>query len=174
MCKLKVSNKILLSGTSPGFKIIPTTCTTPYTSGGEEKREVCIIYLDFGICCTSYQVFTDFPIRECNDIAAVLLTLVLGAGRWWQGNCFMKMKKELCRVRGGGGAGDLGRLASSCPAQGADCPFRPQYRFARFDNWPLHDTRFIYFSYELCPPSVWFGHAHWAKPTIKSARSTIL
>ena len=68
-----------LSGTSPRFKIIPITrTTTPCTTGGEGKREVCV-------CRTSYQVFIDFPIRECNHVAAfyvAVLTLVLGAGRW--------------------------------------------------------------------------------------------
>ena len=106
VCKLKLSDKIpsSSSGTSPAIKIIHTTRTTPCTTGGEgEKREVCIIYLDFEIFRTSYQVFIDFPIRECNHVAAVFVDTRVGCGKMVARKLlYVDNKKGLC-----GGVGVL-------------------------------------------------------------------
>ena len=52
----------------------------------QEKREVCIVYLDFEICRTSYQVFIGFSIRKYNHHVAAgfvaVLTLVLGTRKY--------------------------------------------------------------------------------------------
>ena len=95
MCKLKLSNHIPLSGTSPGFKTVHTARTTPCTAGGEEKREVCIIYLDFEICRPSYQVFIDFSIRECNHVAAVFVDTRVGCGNVGARKLLYADEKEL-------------------------------------------------------------------------------
>ena len=52
----------------------------------QEKREVCIVYLDFEICRTSYQVFIGFSIGKYNHHVAAgfvaVLTLVLGTRKY--------------------------------------------------------------------------------------------
>ena len=84
--------------------------------------------------------------------------------------CRWKKSCEACG--GGGGAGDLGQLASSCLAR----DWLSIQTSVQIGTLCQQTTeRYSYHtSLASCVLPPWFKHAYWAKPTIKPARSTIL
>ena len=85
VCKLKLSNKILCLGCRLASKSFVLLVLHPVLLGGERSGKFALFtwILKYVVPRTRYQVFIDFPIRECNHVAAaaVFVDTRVGCGK---------------------------------------------------------------------------------------------